>query len=171
MAKSSTKKQKVKKEPKKDWEMIEYIDYLDDPRKQKAANILAYSGYRPDQTVRGAITSAARAVGVNRMTIYEWLKEEKMQTAVSEAKAELCAMALNGLRELVKDKNFGACAFLLERLQPEQFSQQHKRMEHERYMFELEETIKSKLVDNQTPPTIIIEAPQLTKDYDRNKLD
>ena len=167
--KSSTKKHKIKKEPKKDWEMIEYIDYLDDPRKQKAANILAYSGYRPDQTVRGAITSAARAVGVNRMTIYEWLKEEKMQTAVSEAKAELCAMALNGLRELVKDKNFGACAFLLERLQPEQYSQQHKRMEHEKELLAHEEENKYRSVE-YAPPTIIIETV-LTSDYVRNKLD
>lgn len=152
-------------------ELILYCDYLDDPKKQKVANILAYSGWNKENRRYGAITSAARAVGVNRMTIYEWLKDEKLIQAIDEAKAELCAMAMNGLRELVKEKNFGACAFLLERLQPEQFSQQHKRMEHERYMFELEEKIKADLVDNQTPPTIIIEAPQLTKDYDRNKLD
>ena len=171
MRKSSNNKQSKKKELKPDWALIPYVDYLDDPKKQKVANILAYSGWDKENPRYGAITSAARAVGVNRMTIYEWLKDEKLVQAVEEAKAELCAMAMNGLRELVKEKNFGACAFLLERLQPEQYSQQHKRMEHERYMFELEETIKSKLVDNQTPPTIIIEAPQLTKDYDRNKLD
>lgn len=169
MRKPSNIKQSKKKESKPDWALIPYVDYLDDPKKQKVANILAYSGWNKENPRYGAITSAARAVGVNRMTIYEWLKDEKLVQAVEEARAELCAMAMNGLRELVKEKNFGACAFLLERLQPEQFSQQHKRMAHEKELIELEEANKYKTVE-YTPPTIIIESV-MSKDYDRNKLD
>lgn len=153
--------------------IIPYIDYLTDPRKLEVAKILAYSGYDRDtsRSSGGAITMSARKVGVNRMTIYAWLECEMMQTAIQEIKAELCALALDGMRQLVKEKNFGACAFLLERLQPHQFSQQYLRMEHEKYMFDLEEKAKVNGLESQTAPTIIIEAPQHTKDYDRNKLD
>jgi hypothetical protein len=110
------------------------IDYIDDPRKVKVANILAYSGYNPNDRQYGAISYAARSVDVNRMTVYEWLKDDKMLQAIKEVKAELCALAMESLRQQVKEKSFAACAFLLERLNPEQFSQQHKRMQHEKEM-------------------------------------
>lgn len=168
MQKVSNSKQKKKK--KADWEMIPYVDYLDDARKQKAANILAYSGWNKERRTHGAITAAARAVGVNRMTIYAWLEDEKMVMAVEEAKAELCAMAMNGLRELVKEKNFGACAFLLERLQPEQFSHQYLRLEHEKEMRQLEEDLRAKIVESAQLPNIIIQ-PLKTPEYERNKID
>lgn len=169
--KSHTNKQSKSKNPKKpEWEMIEYVDYLDDPKKQKAANMLAYSGWNKENPRRGAITATARQVGVNRATIYEWLKDEKMVTAVEEAKHELCAMAMNGLRELVKEKNFGACAFLLERLQPEQFSHQYRKFELDVKMLELQNQMGT-LTADVTPPTIIIESPSISNaQYERNKL-
>jgi len=150
--------------------LIKYDDQIQDPRKLKAIKILALSGYSRDRTVRGAINKAAREAEVNRATIYHWLNQEDFLHAVNEIKSEILATAMNGLWELAKDADFSACAFLAERLD-HTMSLEHKRQQNRIQMLELEEKQKALTIDNYAPPTIIIEAPQLTKDYDRNKLD
>lgn len=151
-------------------DLIIYKDYIQDPRKLEAIKILALSGYNRDGKVWGAVTKACIAAGVNRKTMYYWLDDPDFVKAITEIKNEILATAMNGLWELAKDADFSACAFLAERLD-HTMSLEHKRQQNRIQMLELEERQKALTIDNYAPPTIIIEAPQLTKDYDRNKLD
>lgn len=149
------------------------FDGLTDPRKIKAAQLLAYSGYTGDKRVRGCIVVASRACNVNRQTIYYWLKTDpNFELAIEEARAELCYHALKGLEELAKEGNVGACIFLAERLAPEIYSNQYRRFQHDKEMLELKAKLKVPLDGaGYAPPVIVIQAPNLnTAEYRRNKI-
>lgn len=150
--------------------LIKYDDLIQDTRKLEALKILALSGYNRDGKARGAISKAAREAKVNRMTIYAWLNQADFVQALEEIKGEVLFSAMQGLWNLAEDGDFSACAFLAERLD-HTMSLEHKRQQNRIQMLELEEKQKALTIDSYAPPTIIIEAPQLTKDYDRNKLD
>lgn len=165
-----TLKEKFEKNSK---ELIPYIDYLTDPRKLEVAKILAYHGYRKGAdrySYHGAINASARAIGVNRNTILYWLKDEQLNHAVDEIRARMIACALNGMLKLAEAKDFGACAFLLERLDPQNFSNDYKRAEFKKEYLKLETEIRQEVSETFQIPSITIE-PMRTPEYERNKID
>jgi transposase len=62
----------------------------------------------------GLIAPVAKALGVNRNTIYNWLeKYPEFKQAFNDANENVLDFTEGKLYELVKDKNLGAICFLL----------------------------------------------------------
>jgi len=178
---NKTKKKPVKKITKKvdenqqspKYELIDFIDYLNDSRKIKAAQILAYSGYSPkhDKYAQGAITKAAKEAGVNRATIYDWLRQDHFVTAVREAASEITALAVLGLVKMAAKGNPAVCMFLAERTAPHIYSGQFKKFEHEKEMLRLKAELGIEDFSVEPPQITIITQAEASPDYDRNKIE
>lgn len=114
MPKKKTKK--VGKTKQKSTDLVPYeLGYLTDPRKVKAAQILAFSG-------RGAITMAAKEAKVNRNTIYHWLTQPEFVQEVEEASKELAAHAANVIRKAIIKGDTNIAKWYLERVLPKMFN-------------------------------------------------
>lgn len=171
------KKRKVKSAPEEysdhaNKEIIPYIDYITDPRRLEACKILAYHGYTlgADNRNRGAVLAVAKALGINRVTVYAWLKDPLMWDAIEEVKAKFIAYALDGMMKLVRQNDFSACAFMLEKLAPEQYSNDFRRNKYIQEQIHLKKELEKEIIDHAQLPTIVIE-PMRTPEYERNKID
>lgn len=169
--KTKTPTKKVGKSRQNKQELIPYVDYLTDQRMIVAAQILAYAGYTKKNGGRqGAITKAAKAAAVNRNTIYAWLNRDDFQTAIEESRHELCGLAVANLHKM-SAKSPQVAIFLAQTLAPEIFSLQYKKHLYEKEIIKLR--AKLGLNDDQVdvPQITIVTQAELSKDYERNKLE
>lgn len=151
------------------YELIPYIDYLTDTRKIAAAQVLAYSGYERGNHCQGAVSAAARAAGVNRTTIYDWLDCDKFVTAIKEAKYELCALAVKELEKMARKGNPAVAMFIAERTAPHLWSSAWRKQQHEKEMLQLKAQLGIS-DESSAPPAINIVIAEDSKDYERNKV-
>lgn len=113
-----TRAKNPSKNKRNKFEVIPYeLGYITDPRKVKAAQILAFSG-------RGAITLAAKEANVNRNTIYYWLDDPLFVSAIEEAAKELAAVAAKNVRNAIVKGSLENSRWFLERALPQMFDKQ-----------------------------------------------
>jgi hypothetical protein len=114
---------------------------LPDEAMQKAAMVLARTGYKKSANRRnGAVTFAARVADVDRTTIYNWLNDELFMTAIEEAKTRLLTIGFEGL-EIGAFKGDHRCSVeLIAQVEPDfdrQWLREQARMAHDERMLRL----------------------------------